>query len=172
MIEEEQIILEMAIGPLAETGEEGAVFCIYCKSIPPQTKLVYTEEIDWKHEQTCPVVRARRILAERGTPLNIYGLDGEFMLWKDVDGVEHWYEYHSWGLETLQVRALQRYSGENKRNMTATFVSVLPLGEEDQTLEKIARDVQRVMGDKSAEQTIREMMHYYGMSEEEVNDDR
>jgi hypothetical protein len=122
--EEEQIILEMAIGPLAESEE--SCYCVYCNHAPLTKKLVYTEEIDWIHEQMCPVVRARRILAQRGTPLNIYKIDGEFSLYRDAKG-DHWYEYHSHGLETLQVRAVQRYSGENKRNITAEFISMLPL---------------------------------------------
>jgi hypothetical protein len=125
--EEEQIILEMAIGPLAESEE--AYYCVYCNHAPLTAKLIYTEEIDWIHEPSCPVVRARKILAQRGTPLNIYKIDGEFNLYRDVNGGDHWCEYHSHGLETLFGRAVQRYSGENKRNMTAHFIGVLPLEE-------------------------------------------
>jgi len=56
----------------ATAGDNDDPYCLFCASDTPSGN---PKDVDDPHESACPVVLARRILAEQGTPLKVWRVE-------------------------------------------------------------------------------------------------
>lgn len=129
------ILLAVAQGevPCFEMGYE----CLYCHAEggKPREYAIkvgdYVERV--KHSPNCPIVLARQILREQGTPLNIYKVVADRFITRDRRHKPHWMPVAGHTLALSEQEAIRNWTNNDTRNIVVTFVAELPAYEEGQT---------------------------------------
>jgi hypothetical protein len=113
------IVQAMALGPIA--GDDMHDWCPHCEATAS-----YDEQKDFKypHEPSCPVLLARALLREWGTPLRVYEVSCE-RLWKKTAKRQFWKACSGYTFAISEQTAIQSWTNEETRNITAIFIRLL-----------------------------------------------
>ena len=123
------IIKAMASGRLDSYSDMPLYSCFYCDSGKHKEldDLEVNEEIP--HLADCPIIQARELLQEIGTPINIYRVVGEHRCVKHLsDRAKDLWISFSWHIIAIsEGEALKQFQDEEYRSVTITYVRELPI---------------------------------------------
>lgn len=123
--DELKVIKAMAMGYLAEydSGYE----CVHCNASATKERKDIEIEGEIYHNPGCPVLLARQILHDAGTPMNIYKITGRDHHITAAKGKKYWKDFVGHTLAVSEQEAIANCEGGRMSDIHAEFVRVMPL---------------------------------------------
>jgi hypothetical protein len=121
------IIKAMARGPACYDDNSNSI-CVYCDTEWDHINVAGFREI--RHKPECPVLLARTVLKELGTPMNIYQIGSRYASIKREQR-QYWRSLKFYTIATTPEEATREASKEYTwiEDMHAEFVQELPIQE-------------------------------------------
>lgn len=120
------IIKSMAMGYLAEEECWGYT-CLYCTATAALVRTDVEAELEEiQHDKDCPIVLARQVLRDAGTPMNVYKMRAQRHYMTTSQGPQ-WREFTGYTLAISEQDAIKNYSWSSIRDLQASFVREFPL---------------------------------------------
>jgi hypothetical protein len=114
------IVKAMALGPIC--SDDWSSVCLHCDSDEDDRTL---EFLSIRHKPGCPVLLARAIMKEQGTPVNIYKVTFQ-LLGKATSKRQYWRTANNYTIAFTLEDAIKEYTHESHHNVQAEFVREAP----------------------------------------------